>query len=40
MKIDFQNFHVLGNATKIISQTFLCSLYNETIEKYVFHEMI
>ena len=39
LKIDFQNFNISWNVPKGISWTFLDSLYNETIVKYVFHEM-
>ena len=40
LKIDFQNFHILWKASKSITWTFLGSLHNETIVKYVFHEML
>ena len=39
LKIDFQNFHISWKGSKCISWTFLGSLQNETIVKYVFHEM-
>ena len=39
LKIDFQNFHISWNVSKSISRTFLRSLHNEIIAKYVFHEM-
>ena len=39
LKIDFQNFHISWNVSKSMSWTFLGSLHNETIAKYVFHEM-
>ena len=40
LKIDFQNFDVSWNVSKSISWTFLGSLHDETIVKYVFHEML
>ena len=40
LKIDFQNFHISWKASKNISWAFLGSLHNETIVKYVFHEML
>ena len=40
LKIDFQIFHISWKAWKSISWTFHGSLHNETILKYVFHEMI
>ena len=39
LKIDFQNVHISWNVSKSISWTFLGSLHNETIVKYVFHEV-
>ena len=38
--IDFQNFHISWKASKNISWAFLGSLHNETIVKYIFHEML
>ena len=38
-KIDFQNFHFSWKGSKSISETFIGSLHNETIVKYVFHEI-
>ena len=40
LKIDFQNFFISWNVSKIISWTFLGSLNNETIVKYAFHEIV
>ena len=40
LKIDFQNFHVAWRTTKSISQIFFATLHDETIVKYVFHEML
>ena len=40
LKIDFQNFHISWKASKSISWIFIGSLHDETIVKYVFHEML
>ena len=40
LKIDIQNFHISWKASKNMSGTFLGRLHNETIVKYVFHEML
>ena len=40
LKIDFQNSHISLKASKNISWAFLGSLHNETIVKYVFHDML
>ena len=40
LKIDFQNFHVSWKVSKSKSCAFLGSLHDETIVKYVFHEML
>ena len=40
LKINFQNFHISWKASKNISWGFLGSLHNQTIVKYVFHEML
>ena len=40
LKIDFSNFCMSWKASKNISWTFLGSLHNETIAKYIFHEML
>ena len=39
LKIDFKNFPISWKDSKSISWTFLGSLHNEIIVKYVFHEM-
>ena len=39
LKFDFQNFYISWKSSKTISWTFIGSLHNETIVKYVFHEM-
>ena len=39
IEIDFQNFYISWKGSKSISWTFLGSLHNETIVKYVFHEI-
>ena len=41
VKIDFQNFHISCKASAIyIMDISFGSLHNETIVKYVFHEML
>ena len=40
LKIDFQNFDISWKGSKSVSLTFFCSLYNETIVKYAFHEIV
>ena len=39
IETDFQNFYISWKGSKSISWTFLGSLHNETIVKYVFHEI-
>ena len=39
LKIDFQNFYVSWKAAKSISRTFIGSLRNETIAKFVIHRI-
>ena len=40
LTIDFQDFDISSNASKRISWTFFGSLHDETIVKYVFHQML
>ena len=40
LKIDFQNFYILWKASKSTSWTFLGSLHNKNMVKYVFQEIL